>query len=91
MDYAGTINGQPAGIAVCDHPQNLNHPSPWYAIRSNVMSYYSPAVICYQPHTLAPGGELTLRYRVIVHRDMWDQQRLQQEYERYLAESHARE
>ena len=87
MDYAGEIAGQELGIAICDHPQNLNHPSPWYAIRSNVMSYFSPAVICYAPHTLKPGESFTLRYRVIVHRDKWDAKRLTKEYERFVSES----
>ncbi len=91
MDYAGTMDGKPVGIAICDHPGNLNHPSPWYAIRSNVMSYYSPAVICYEPHTMQPGDQFTLRYRVIVHRDKWDQQRLLKEYQQFAGDSEAAE
>jgi hypothetical protein len=87
MDYHGTIGGRAVGIAICDHPDNLNHPTPWYVIRSNVMSYYSPAVICYQKHTLPAGGQLTLRYRVIVHPDRWNADRLGKEYARFVRES----
>ncbi len=91
MDYAGEIAGRSVGIAICDHPQNLNHPSPWYAIRSAVMSYYSPAVICYSPHTLKSGESFTLRYRVIVHRDKWDADRLTKEHERFVSEASVKE
>ena len=88
MDYAGVIDGRAVGIAICDHPENLNHPiKPRYVIRSNVMSYYSPAVICYKPHTINASESLTLRYRVIVHSGKWNADRLGQEYERFVADS----
>jgi hypothetical protein len=86
MDYAGTIDGRHVGITICDHPKNINHPSPWYAIRSNVMSYYSPAVICYGPLQLEPGESFQLRYRIIVHTSQWDSTRIEQEYQRFVAE-----
>ncbi len=89
MDYAGTHGAGPAGIAICDHPANLNHPSPWYVIRSAPMSYYSPAVICYEPHTMQAGESFTLRYRVIVHSGKWNAQRLVEEYQRFVRESPA--
>ena len=80
MDYHGLIGDQPVGIAICDHPKNLNHPTPWYAIRSKPMSYFSPAVICYGPYTLPAGQSMTLRYRVIVHSGRWDSVRLRREF-----------
>jgi hypothetical protein len=83
MDYHGLIGGRPVGMAICDHPGNLNHPTPWYAIRSSSMTYFSPAVICYGPHTLEAGDRFTLRYRVVVHPGRWDAQRLRAEYERF--------
>ncbi len=84
MDYNGLIDGKPCGIAILDHPQNLNHPTPWYAIRSKTMSYYSPAVICYGPHTLNPGESFTLRYRVLIHRDRWSTGQLAAESNRFI-------
>jgi hypothetical protein len=87
MDYSGLVDGQPVGVAICDHPDNLNHPTPWYAICAQPMSYFSPAVICYGSHTLEAGRSLTLRYRVIVHGDRWGAQRLQQEYDRFVREA----
>jgi hypothetical protein len=84
MDYHGLIDGRPLGVAICDHPDNLNHPTPWYVIRSQPMSYFSPAVICYGPHTLEAGQSMTLRYRVIVHPQRWDADRLKKEYARFV-------
>jgi hypothetical protein len=89
MDYNGTIGGKAVGVAVCDHADNLNHPTPWYAIASKKMSYYSPAVICYKPHTITAGKTLTLRYRVIVHADRWDAKTLKTECHRFATESAA--
>jgi len=86
LDYHGLIGGKPIGVAVCDHPGNLNHPTPWYSIRGNPMSFFSPAVICYEPHTIKAGKSLTLRYRVIVHRDRWDAPRLKKAYAEFARE-----
>lgn len=76
MDYSGVFDGQAAGIAILDHPENLNAPSPWYAINNNPMKYFSPAVICYKPYNLPAGQTFTLRYRIIVHPQKWDMNQL---------------
>lgn len=76
MDYSGMIGSAPAGIAILDDRGNLDRVTPWYAIKSDVMSFFSPAVICYRPHTLPAGRSMTLQYRVIVHPHRWDKRRL---------------
>jgi len=83
LDYSGLFEGRPAGIAVCDHPDNPRSPTPWYAIRSDEMSFFTPAVICYEPITLEPGRSVALRYRVFIHPGPWDAGRLRAEYERF--------
>ena len=40
------------------------------------MSFFTPAVLCYEPLTLEAGEQLTLRYRIIVHDGGWDAGRL---------------
>ena len=85
MDYSGLIDGREAGIAILDQPGNLNAPSPWYAIADQTMCYFSPAVLCYGPHTIRAGQGLTLRYRLIVHPGRWDAERLRAESKRFLA------
>ena len=84
MEYHGHVAGRSAGIAIIDHPENLNAPSPWYLINSDPMRYINPAVICYQPHELAAGASFTLRYRVIIHPGHWDAAELRRQVENYV-------
>ncbi len=81
--YSGLIDGQPAGIAVCDHPANPRTPTPWYMIRSADMSFFTPALLCYGQLTLRAGENLVLRYRVLIHSSRWDADRLRREAERF--------
>jgi hypothetical protein len=83
LDYTGRVDGKEVGIAMFDHPSNLNSPSPWYVINGAVMHYYSPAVICYGPHKLKAGDRLHLRYRIAVHPGRWESKRLEQESARF--------
>jgi type 1 glutamine amidotransferase len=85
MDYSGVIEKLEAGIAILDHPANLNSPSPWYAIYNSNMSYFSPAVICYHPYSLKADQSLSLRYRVVVHPGRWTPEQLRAAEDRYAA------
>lgn len=86
LDYSGAIEGQEMGIAILDHPENLNAPSPWYAINGDLMHYFSPAVICYGPHRMKAGETLRLRYRVIVHPGRFSQEQLRAQVANYTAQ-----
>jgi hypothetical protein len=83
VDYSFGIDGRAAGVAILEDPRNPGAPTPWYVIRSDEMSFFSPAVLCYGPITLDAGQRLALRYRVIVHRGRWDAARLAGELARY--------
>lgn len=83
MEFSGVIMGQEFGVALLDHPDNLNHPSPVYAIRGKSMNFISPAVVALKPHTLGAGKTLTLRYRVMVHPGRWPIDRLNKAAEEY--------
>ncbi len=80
VDYAGSIQGKSGGIAILDHPDNLNAPSPWYIIRDTKtpMTYFSPAVIHDAANTLAAEDSFTLRYRIVVHAGRLGSKQLQQ-------------
>jgi|GEM_PF-206493 len=69
MEFSGTVGPTAAGIAILDHPANLNAPSPWFVVADagTPFGYFSPAVVCLKPHTLRKGEAITLRYRVMVH------------------------
>lgn len=86
-DYSGSFGGREAGIAILDWPTNLNSPSPWYVISDNPMHYFSPAVLCYRPHTLKAGQQMSLRYRVIVHPGRWNEEQLKKASGSYSAAS----
>jgi hypothetical protein len=83
LDYSGRIEGRVEGVAILDHARNPRMPSPWYVIRSAEMSFFTPAFLCYEPKTLAPGRTLALRYRVLVHPGRWDEARLRAEFARF--------
>ncbi len=63
MDFSGPGGG----IAICDHPANLRHPSPWYVHDSPPMSFFSPSVLFNEALALAAGQSLKLSYRVLIH------------------------
>ena len=79
IDYSGVIDGQSVGVAFLDHPGNPRYPTPWYLIRSPVMGYINAALLNDEPLTLELGKTLALRYRLVVHLDRWDAERLQAE------------
>ncbi len=83
LDYSGLVDGEAAGVAILDHPANPRSPSPWYVIRSAEMSFFTPAVLCFQPLALRAGDVVVLRYRVLVHPGRWDEARLKREAARY--------
>jgi hypothetical protein len=83
LDYSGIINGQEVGVAILDHPANLNSPSPWYVINDKVLRFFTPAVICYQPHTIKAGESLKLNYRVVVHPGRWAPDQIVSEQARF--------
>jgi hypothetical protein len=76
MEYSGTVDGQEVGVAILAHSANLNAPSPWYAIQSNPMKFFSPAVLQAGPHALKAGESFTLRYRLVIHPGRWSAERL---------------
>jgi hypothetical protein len=83
LDYSGKIRGTEYGIAMIDHPQNLNAPSPWYVINDQVLRFCTPAVLCYGPHTLKAGQNFRLRYRTVIHSGRFTSQGLREEVNRF--------
>jgi hypothetical protein len=64
--YQGTAtNGQPAGVAIFDHPENPRYPT-WWQTRDHY-PYMNPSLACREAVTLSPGQSLALRYRILVY------------------------
>lgn len=70
------LSNDECGIAFLDHPSNPRHPVPWYgATRSRVYgddwaNYLNAAFLFHEGMTMT--GELTFRYRLVVHEGPWD-------------------
>jgi hypothetical protein len=74
VDYSGSIQGKPLGIAIFDHPGNPKHPTYWH-----VRSYGLFAANPFGEHdyyndktrdgsvTIAAKKSLRFRYRVLIH------------------------
>jgi hypothetical protein len=80
LDFSGRVSQRDAGIAILDHPQNLNAPTPWYIATNPKQSFgFAQAALLFQgPHQLAAGESFTLRYRVLVHEGRWGAARIQE-------------
>jgi hypothetical protein len=76
FDCRGRIDGQDVGVAILAHSQNPRAPSPWYAVHTPQMTFFTPALLCHAPMTLTKGERFTLRYRVVVHRGRYDEKQL---------------
>lgn len=87
-DLSGKLDGGPdqsGGVAIFDHPANPRHPSPWYG-STGPGHYFNAAFLFHEPLGLAAGEALSFRYRVLVHDQIWDVERLQAAYQEYCAE-----
>jgi hypothetical protein len=88
-DLSGTFDGgkgKQGGVAIFDHPENVRHPSPWYGA-NGAGHYLNAAFLFHEPLNLENGQTLRLRYRVLVHDDLWETARLQAAYQAYTQEA----
>jgi hypothetical protein len=86
----GPVDGEPVGVAIFDHPDNLRHPTWWHARTYGLVAANPFGVHDFERQpagagdlVLAQGDELTLRYRVVMHRGAWTAERVEQEWRRW--------
>ena len=85
-DLAGDLDGgvrASGGVAVFDHPDNPRHPTPWYGAAGS-MNFLNAAFLFHEPMTVAAGATLPFRFRVLVHDGLWEPDRLQESYDRWV-------
>jgi methane monooxygenase PmoA-like len=92
VDYSGKVAGKELGVAIFDNPSNLRHPTTWHA-----RGYGLFAVNPFGLHdflkdpkqdgsyTVPVGGELTLRYRVFIHKGDAGEAKVAEAYQTYAA------
>ncbi|HEV2528241.1 MAG TPA: PmoA family protein [Thermomicrobiales bacterium] len=84
----GPVDGgidRTAGIALFDHPNNANHPTPWYT-GSGAGNFLNAAFLFHGPMTLAKGDTLRLRYRLLVHDERWEADSIARRYDAWLVD-----
>jgi hypothetical protein len=59
-------------IGMIDHPQNLRSPIPWNCRSEEKYNVMYAAFLFHEPMTLAKGGHLTLRHRILYRDGWWD-------------------
>ena len=86
----GPVDGEPVGVAIFDHPENLRHPTWWHARTYGLVAANPFGVHDFERKpdgagdlVLAQGEALTLRYRVVVHRGAWAAERVEQAWRRW--------
>jgi hypothetical protein len=79
LDWTATLrNGEKVGVAMFDHPQNLNYPTRWQVrakgffmanpFGGSVFARYDPTAAGENAeHAMKRGDRLRLRYRVLIH------------------------
>ena len=93
-DYYGPVDGKILGVAIFDHPQNPRHPT-WWHVRDYGLFAANP----FGQHdfeklqdktagnlTVQAGGNLTFRYRFLLHRGDEKQGRVAEHYRDYAAD-----
>jgi hypothetical protein len=85
-EFSGEIDGGEVGIAFIDHSVNPRLPSRWYGIIDTSAPFWflNASWLQLEPYTLQARQKLVLRYRVIIHLQRWEGERLEKERQRYL-------
>lgn len=84
--YHGLLGDRACGMTILDHPDNPRHPSPWYAIRSE-MSYLNAALLTHRPLSIDAGETLKLQYRICVHPGRWNADAVKAAWRQYTKTS----
>ena len=90
LDVSGTVDGQPVGVLLLDHPDNPRHPVPWYASTraatygDDGWSNFVNAAFLWDEALAWPAHvPLPFRFRIVVHDGRWDVARGAAEWHRF--------
>jgi hypothetical protein len=91
-DYSGVVDGDAAGIAVFDHPENPRHPTFWHVrdyglLAANPFGWsdFLPDLETDGAMILDAGESVRFRYRLLTHRGDAAEGRVAEHYTRYVA------
>ncbi len=93
VDYSGALTGTKVGVTIMDHPKNLRHPTTWHVRAYGLFAANPFGLKDFTgdksqdgSYRLAPGKELTFRYRILIHPGDAAQAGLAKEYAEYVRE-----
>ncbi len=85
VDYSGPVtDATRGGIALLDHPDNPDHPTP-YHVRDD--GWMSPSLTLNRPLTIEPGKPLRLRYALWMHADVPNLDAVDERWRAYAKEA----
>jgi hypothetical protein len=74
VDYAGTLEGKPVGVAIMDHPSSFRYPTYWHARDYGLFAANAFGLHDFTrdktkdgSHPLEKGQSIHFRYRVVIH------------------------
>ncbi|MFN3648359.1 MAG: PmoA family protein [Armatimonadota bacterium] len=95
LDYSGPVQGKVVGIAMMDHPGNLNHPCRWHArdyglVGTNPFANAAFGASEKTPYHQKKGETLRFRYRVLIHPGDATEARVSDAYHEWVQKPAAR-
>lgn len=95
-DYSGVVNGVPVGLAILDHPLSFRYPTHWHVRNYGLMTANPFGYAAYTngakngSHTLAAGGSLFFRYRLLLHHGDAAEGQVNAHYLNFVAPPHVK-
>ncbi len=90
-DYSGSVEGEVAGIAIFDNPDNFRYPTYWHVRDYGLMtanpfgiSHFKGSKSYDGSHTIRAGDVLTFRYRLLIHQGDAIKGRVGENYHGYI-------
>jgi len=84
IDFSGKRGNVTEGIAILQHPSNIDYPAPWF---TRDYGFFSPTMLYWPEDGIATyfdkGDMITLKYRVLVHRGDVREADVAGEFEKY--------
>jgi hypothetical protein len=93
VDYTGPVDGETVGITIMSHPKSFRPNTRWHVRGYGLFAanpfghkdFPRPELAEQGEVTIAKGDELTLRYRVLLHRGTTEAAAIAQAYEEFAA------
>jgi hypothetical protein len=95
VDYTGPVAGETVGIAILNHPDSFRYPTTWHVrdyglFAANPFGWHDFGLGRSGEHTLLPGGSISFRYRVVLHKGDTSSAQIPAVFQAYVSPPRAR-